>query len=81
MASSGQFSTQDSHSTQASASVTLDLLSSRVKHSLGQTSTQLPQPVHFASSTFGGMVYFQPLSFSSYSGIGGEYLHKMAFVF
>lgn len=66
IASSGQFSTQLSHSTQASGSVTFDLLSSRVKHSLGHTSTHVPQPVHLASSTFGGIVSFHPSSFSHY---------------
>ncbi len=66
IASSVQFSTQLSHSTHASGSVTLDLLSSRVKHSLGHTSTHVPQPVHLVSSTFGGMVSFHPLRFSHY---------------
>jgi hypothetical protein len=63
-APSGQFSWQLRHSAQASASVTMDFFFfwSRVKHPLGHTSTQVPQPVHFFASTTGGIASIHPLS-------------------
>jgi len=47
IALSGQFCTQDSHSTQSSGLTTLDLPPSSAKTSLGQTSTQVPRTLLF----------------------------------
>lgn len=66
MAFSEQFSTHDSHSAHASGSVTFETLSSSVKHSLGHTSTHVPQPVHFDSSTIGGIINFHPFGLLSF---------------